>query len=170
MSDEPIRRYSRKPNPYLIPMVGVGVAVGLLSVIGAMSLMLFNGGSPGKNAVKSDAGVKQFAERLKAAGAIEKWEPASSVPHDGTAAVNVRAKGGATGRIVEYAGEIECERKARSLSSLPDAKDVVAVGRFLLISDSSTHFDFERPIVAVTEGGKVWTPNTRGEDAKNYFK
>lgn len=169
MSDEPIRRYSRKPNPYLVPVVGGGIAVGLLSAIVALSLVLFNGGSR-KNVVATDAGVKQFAERLKTAGAIEKWEPASSVPHDGIAAVNVQSKDGATGRILEYAGEIDCERKARSLSWQPELKNVVTVGRFLLISDNSAKFDFQKPVVAATTGAKVWTLDDRGVDAKDYFR
>ena len=184
--DEPIRRHSKRHNPWLIPSRVGGVAlvlVGLRSVgmvvlfsgrgsSGGSNLPVALGGNPSAEQDKSWT-AKQLAEHLKSKGVFREWELSSpadapKISFQKQPAVLFKDSNGDGGTITEYGGVLECERQAaRDTSGTNDS--FLTWGRFRISGGRANSDKLERGVVSHLNGAKYWAANSRGEPAEKHF-
>lgn len=183
--DEPIRRFSRKPNPYLIPVIAIGVIAALITAgcVIALGVALSNRGNvsggqgvgiPGLTPTADNEGLnwttKELAEYLHSRNAIGEYEV-----HDERKAGFIqimpmalaRTPNGGEVSLIKHGGSLSAEQYAKRHRSGSDGKHYAddpayQWGAFTIVSGESDK-DHAAPLAAKLRGVKKFV---RGELVK----
>lgn len=177
--DEPIRRYSKKPNPYLIPLVGSGVAGVLLLCIGLLVWAVWprgqnvtsGGGSifpvgvPTADKEGLNWSVKELADHLRASGVVSEYEiqePKKTAFGESKPTILVRTAGGGKVTIEKHNGAISAEDYIGTIAGIrrssPDAV-THRWGAFTLVGSEADRDD-TTAVAAALRGAKMYRGRT----------